>query len=89
MTTYSVKIADYITPHTRKGLGVRGQPTPHYYFERPISVLFNACFDAGFVLDGMEEPAFDGSERSGWPGGWQNYTEIPPVLAARMRLSGG
>ena len=38
---------------------MRGQPASQYYFDRPISTLFNICFSAGFVLDGMEEPVFD------------------------------
>ncbi|MEE8390265.1 MAG: hypothetical protein V3S14_05630 [Anaerolineae bacterium] len=45
-------------------------------------------FDAGFVLDGLEERAFPPdhpSDRS--PLTWgANFSEIPPVLVARMRL---
>ncbi len=86
VTTYSVKVTDYIRPFSRKGLGVKGQPTAHWYFHRPISMLFGACFDAGFVLDGIEEPVFEEREPGKWPGSWSNYTEIPPALIARMRL---
>ena len=84
ITTHSVKMSRYITPDVRKGLGVASQPEPHYYFSRPISMLFNLCFGAGFVLDGIEEPVFDAvPDRKGM---WASRTEIPPVLVARMRL---
>lgn len=52
-------------------------------------MLLGACFAAGFVLDGLEEPAFGPEDRGGRPLSWLNYTEIPPVLVARLRpLSG-
>ena len=54
VTAYSVKVLEYISPTIKKGLGILGQPEPQYYFHRPISTLFKACFKAGFVLDGLE-----------------------------------
>jgi len=54
-----------------------------YYFFRPLSVLFKAGFEAGFVLDGLEEPAFPPSD-SRQPN-WGSFSDIPPVLVARMR----
>jgi hypothetical protein len=89
VTTYSVKIADYISAYARKGLGIPGQPVPHIYFHRPVSALFGACFDAGFVLDGVEEPVFPETVPSLYPFSWGDYREIPPVLVARMRLPNG
>ncbi|MBI1924808.1 class I SAM-dependent methyltransferase [Candidatus Poribacteria bacterium] len=87
--TYFIKVSEYIQPTTWKGLGIIGQPVPHYYFHRPISELFNTCFRVGFVLDGMEEPAFHPSTEGNWTFSWANYPEIPPVLVARMRLMDG
>ncbi|MFQ5851489.1 MAG: class I SAM-dependent methyltransferase [Candidatus Binatia bacterium] len=84
---YSVKVSEYIQPSVKKGLGVRSQPTPHYYFHRPLGMIFNTCFRAGFVLDGMEEPTFDEGIISEHPINWKNYKEIPPVLVARMRVT--
>lgn len=83
---YSVKVSKYIQPSVAKGIGIIGQPVPQYYFHRPIRVLFNICFGAGFVLDGIEEPVFDQPTEGTSPFGWANYKEIPPVLVARMRL---
>jgi 2-polyprenyl-3-methyl-5-hydroxy-6-metoxy-1,4-benzoquinol methylase len=86
ITVYSVKVSEYIQPSTAKGLGIVGQPVPHYYFHRPLSVLFNTCFRAGFVLDGMEEPTFNQAADPNRPLSRQNFAEIPPFLVARMRL---
>ena len=86
MTVYSIRISKYIQPSTAKGLGIVNQPVPHYYFHRPISALFNACFRAGFLLDGVEEPVFDEKAEGQRPFSWANFKEIPPVLVARMRL---
>jgi len=48
--------------------------------------FFGSCLEAGFVLDGLEEPVFDERAEAKRPLGWANYKEIPPVLVARMRL---
>ncbi len=87
ISTYSIKITSYATPSATKGLGVIGQPVPQYYFHRPLSLLFQHCFNAGFVLDGMEEPAFQGEIAANRPTSWANFKDIPPVLVARMRLA--
>jgi 2-polyprenyl-3-methyl-5-hydroxy-6-metoxy-1,4-benzoquinol methylase len=88
ITVYTVKVSRYLGLTPRKGLGIIGQPTPQYYFDRPLSVLFNACFRAGWVLNGLEEPAFAESHGSSRPLGWSGkFKEIPPVLVARCVLS--
>ncbi len=87
-TQYSVRISEYIRPATRQGEAMRGQPALQYYFERPLSRLFKSCFDAGFVLDGLEEPVFGEPGPTGRPT-WRNLGQIPPVLVARMRLPRG
>lgn len=83
---YSVKVSKYIQPMTAEGIGIIGQPIPQYYFHRPMSVLFNTCFAAGFVLDGLEEPVFCEATERKRSISWENYKEIPPVLVARLRL---
>lgn len=87
IVVYAVKIANYLRLGARKGAGMPGEPEPHYYFHRPLGTLFRTCFGAGFVLDGLEEPAFGGETEGGRPLSWANYRDIPPVLAARMRLA--
>jgi 2-polyprenyl-3-methyl-5-hydroxy-6-metoxy-1,4-benzoquinol methylase len=83
---YAVKVSRYLTANAAKGVGVLGQPRPQYYFDRPLSLLLNTCFAAGFVLDCLEEPAFPLGAPSKRPFSWENFSEIPPVLAARLRL---
>jgi 2-polyprenyl-3-methyl-5-hydroxy-6-metoxy-1,4-benzoquinol methylase len=88
VTVYSVKVFNYITPRVSRAAAIRGQPKPQLVFHRPLQALLGAGFDAGFVLDGLEERAFPPDHPSGrsplsWSG---NFSEIPPVLVARMRL---
>src|SRR6202020_2479040 len=56
VTTYSVKISRYLTPHAQDGLAMLGQPMPHPYFHRSLSALLAPAFQAGLVLDALEEP---------------------------------
>jgi 2-polyprenyl-3-methyl-5-hydroxy-6-metoxy-1,4-benzoquinol methylase len=85
--TLSVKVHRYLTPITTKGKGIASQPTQHHYFFRPLSVLFKAGFDAGFALDGLEEPAFPPMDEQGLT--WERFSDIPPVIVARMRITSG
>jgi hypothetical protein len=92
VTTMAVKVTGYLNPKPAKGFAVAEQPVPHYYFHRPLQVLLGAAFAAGFVLDGLEERAFEAAQRT--PGkllNWTNYQEIPAALVARVRrvTSGG
>ena len=82
----SVRVVTYRTTGAARGIAMIGQPRTQWYFERTLSEILNACFAAGFVLDAIEEPAFPpGDDSAGRPFGWQSYSEIPPVLAARLR----
>jgi SAM-dependent methyltransferase len=85
--THAVKVVNYATPTASKGIGVTGQPVPHYYFHRPLSLLLGHCFNAGFVLDGLEEPAFHPKTHTNRHLSWENFENIPPVLVARLRLA--
>jgi 2-polyprenyl-3-methyl-5-hydroxy-6-metoxy-1,4-benzoquinol methylase len=85
--SHAIKIVNYLTPTASKGIGVAGQPLQHYYFHRPLSILFRSCFNAGFVVDGMEEPAFQSGPMPGRPFAWENFAAIPPILVARLRLT--
>jgi hypothetical protein len=80
-----MKVKQYLDVPAQTGVGMVGEPNPHYYFHRPQSQLLAPFLAAGFVLDGLEEPAFPpaGEPR---PLSWDSYSQIPPVLAVRMRL---
>lgn len=83
-----ITITDYAEPFCYRGLGIPGQPEPQHYFHRPISLLFNTCFEYGFVLDSMEEPVFPEGFRSvtNSPLAFSQMKAIPPILVARMVL---
>ncbi len=83
-TVFSVKVAHYLTPATHRGLGVVGQPAAQYYFHRPLHALLGPAFEAGFVLDGLDEPRQPAREAKS-QFSWANYPEIPPFLLARLR----
>jgi SAM-dependent methyltransferase len=84
--TRSVKVLRYLSSRPTKGLGMFGQPKAQYYFHRPLVELFGSFFEAGFVIDGIEEPAFRPEDSA--PNralGWDTFTEIPPVMSIRLR----
>ncbi len=87
-TAYYMKILRYLSPSQVRGLALRGQPAPQFYFERSLQDLLAPCFAAGFVLDALEERAFPSEDVvEGRPlakGG--NFSEFPMVLVARLRL---
>jgi 2-polyprenyl-3-methyl-5-hydroxy-6-metoxy-1,4-benzoquinol methylase len=85
-THYSLKFSRYITPSVDAGLAMPDQPVASYVMHRPLSLIFNTCFAAGFVLDGIEEPVFGDETPARGTISWDDLREIPPVLAARMRL---
>ena len=86
---YSLRQSGYLRPEARRGLGMVGQPAPQIYFHRPLSVILQSAFQAGFVMDGCEEPAFPAGVEAARPTGWEAFTEFPPVFAARLRPRGG
>lgn len=86
VTTRAVKVTGYLRQPPAKGVAIVGQPATQYYFDRPLSVLLGAGFRAGFVLDGLEEPSFDGGPEPERPFSWANIPDIPPALVARMRV---
>jgi 2-polyprenyl-3-methyl-5-hydroxy-6-metoxy-1,4-benzoquinol methylase len=88
ITVYSIHVYRYMSCSVTRGVAICGQPKPHIYFHRPLHELFNVAFKVGFVLDGIEERAFPPDYTPGKnPLSWgSNFSEIPPVLVARMRL---
>jgi SAM-dependent methyltransferase len=85
-TAHTVRVKRYLSLGPARGVAIVGQPEVQYYFDRPLSVLLAPFFAAGFALDGLEEPAFPAAEAGARPSLWDAHREIPPVLAARLRL---
>lgn len=85
---YAVKIRAYLDLPPVKGSGAPGEPAPHYYFHRTLSELLGAAFKAGFILDGLLEPAFNKDDAAeSLELSWLKLTQIPPVLSGRLRLA--
>lgn len=84
---HTVKVSHYRTPVAYKGIGIAGQPEPHYYFHRSLADVLGAGFRAGFVLDALAEPVWPFDPDPGRPLSRANFKEIPYVLVARMRLT--
>jgi 2-polyprenyl-3-methyl-5-hydroxy-6-metoxy-1,4-benzoquinol methylase len=82
-----VKVSSYLTSSARKTEGIIGQPEPHWFFHRPISALFRIGFDAGFVVDGLEEPGFAKHEHATAGIRWHDMPDIPPIMVVRMKSS--
>jgi SAM-dependent methyltransferase len=80
-----VKVASYLTPFARKTEGIMGQPEPQWFFHRPISALCRSAFEAGFVIDAIEEPSFpEGQPNAGVR--WRDMPDVPPVMVVRIKL---
>lgn len=87
VTTYSVKVSRYLTPYSQPGLAMHEQPVPHPYFHRPLSALLAPAFEAGLMLDALEERTFPPENSGGsTPLSWNGrFSEIPPALVGRLR----
>jgi len=84
-----VKVISYIAPFAKKTEGIIGQPEPHYYYHRPIHVLFASCFASGFVVDGIEGPGLPGSRKRSAAARWDDMPQIPPIMVVRAKLEKG
>jgi len=85
---FSLDISAYMTVRTEWGAAMEGQPVPHPYYLRPLSVIWNEAFSAGFILDGGIEPVLKESPQKS--GGLSRslievYQEFPPIISLRFR----
>jgi 2-polyprenyl-3-methyl-5-hydroxy-6-metoxy-1,4-benzoquinol methylase len=83
---HATKIYHYIDPLHYKGPPVANSPSAQNYFHRPLHVLFAQAFAAGFVIDGLEEPTFAHPTPGDRTLSWSQFGQLPPLLAARLRL---
>lgn len=86
--TKGVLVTRYATPRTTRSIAMIGQPEPQPFFDRSIADLFRPFFAAGLVVDALEEPVFPPEAPVGRPMAWENFREIPPLFAARLRRPG-
>jgi 2-polyprenyl-3-methyl-5-hydroxy-6-metoxy-1,4-benzoquinol methylase len=86
--TRGVRVWKYKGMGVSKGIGIATQPVPQYYFMRTISTLLGSAFEAGLVVDALEEPAFPPDPKQDASVVWGAFSEIPPVLIVRVRPAG-
>ncbi|PGH13666.1 hypothetical protein AJ79_03515 [Helicocarpus griseus UAMH5409] len=74
-----------------KAEALKGQPSYQYTFHRPIHEILSPFLRAGLMLDALEEPNFDAEHTASKqlePRSLRYLTEIPKILAFRMRALG-
>jgi SAM-dependent methyltransferase len=84
---FALKVYSYLTEETMRAAAMRGQPRPQLLFHRPLQALLGPVFEAGFVIDALEERAFPPDHpQGGHPLSWGgHFSEIPPVMVVRVR----
>ena len=86
ITRYLLRIDRYLDLQPERGIGILGQPEPHWYFPRTLTELLSPFFDAGWATDGVQEPAFPKDlAKPADPSSWRNLSAIPPVFVVRLR----
>ncbi len=85
---FFVRIDRYLQGGPGLGIGIVGQPTGHWYFERSLTDLLAPAFAAGFVVDALEELACPPEMPATRPLSWTEFRDIPPFLAIRLRGPG-
>ena len=64
-------------------------PSPQWLFHRSLSALLRFGFEAGFGVDGLEEPGLPKTNASKTGVRWDDMPEIPPIMVVRMKRLGG
>lgn len=83
--TYGVKVTRYRTPFQDLAAGLLHQQEPHPLYHRPFELIFKLAFEAGFIVDGFEEPSFPVGPRIKNVFTWAKRPEIPPAVVIRLR----
>ena len=85
---FGIQVSDYLQPTAELSTGIINQPEPHTLFHRPIHLLLGECFDAGFMVDGIEEPSFPPGTNARNVFSWAKRPHIPPAMVIRLRAGG-
>ncbi|KAL4860570.1 hypothetical protein BDV12DRAFT_97270 [Aspergillus spectabilis] len=86
--SHSISLSRYLDIPPENGFFRRGQPEPHMFFHRPIHELLRLFFEAGLVLDALEEPNFGKtSYDASRVCAARNFVQIPKILAFRLRTA--
>ncbi len=86
--TFSIKVSRYLTAEVTKGLAIASQPVEQYYWHRPLHALLNSAFEAGLVMDRLEEPPAPPPATTPGTFHFANF-DMPPLLFVRLRPAAG
>ncbi|KAJ6004241.1 hypothetical protein N7499_000310 [Penicillium canescens] len=82
----SIVVSKYLNVAPARQLVLKGETESPYLFHRPLNQLFAPFFQAGLVLDALEETNFDEGFRDPLrEHASRNFTEFPKILGFRMR----
>lgn len=81
---FSIKVSGYLSAEVIKGKAITDQPLLQYYWHRPLHQLLNPAFEAGLVMDRLEEPPYRIDNASKNTLNWANF-DMPPLLFVRLR----
>ncbi|OQE96264.1 hypothetical protein PENNAL_c0001G04666 [Penicillium nalgiovense] len=82
----SIVLRKYLNVPPARQLVFEGETESPYMFHRPLNQLFAPFFQAGLVVDALEETNFDESFRDPLrEHASKNFTEFPKILGFRMR----
>ncbi len=85
VTTYSLRIRDYLSLAAFVHRVKDEQPLPHCNFHRPLQSILPSCFAAGFRMEAYYEPSGALLPEDS-PSIWKKLPGIPPVLIMSFSL---
>lgn len=78
-----IQTYEYIKPKMHEVTALARNNKRVLHFHRPLSMILNICFEAGFTLDGIEEPVFEQTNASAV----FDWFDIPPSVILRLKKS--
>jgi ubiquinone/menaquinone biosynthesis C-methylase UbiE len=85
--THGVKVSKYLNSFSIRVKAVPTLPKEHLFFHRSLSNIFQTAFQAGFVVDGLEEIAFPKKETISEHNGWHLLDDVPVIIGIRFKLN--
>ncbi|KAE8386299.1 S-adenosyl-L-methionine-dependent methyltransferase [Aspergillus alliaceus] len=84
---YTFSLTHYMNKPPARGVAIEGQPKLQIYYHRPLHELFRPFFQAGLLLDALEEPTFSAPDEQQKMrlDADENFREMPPIMGFRMR----
>lgn len=82
---HGVKVHRYLTSSSMCVKAIPTLPKEHLFFHRSLSTLFQIAFQAGLVIDGIEEIAFPMLDAPSEHNGWHLLNDVPVIIGIRFK----